>query len=104
MALIKACFNNPRPSEVEGTDNPDLELDWSPTEGQSFISGHSLSAILGGIFWFEIGTTWGIIGLTLGLLTGLTRIIAKAHWLRDVIGAGVLSTILYLIAHYYFLV
>ena len=103
MSLCKALFNAPRPREVEGDDNPDLKLDWSPRDGNSWISGHSLSAFLGGIFWFQIDPILGCVGALLGLITGLSRIIAKAHWIRDVVSSVILSVILYGIDLVYFL-
>lgn len=101
QVLLKALFNNPRPREVDGTCNPNLDLDWSVNEGDSFPSGHTMSAMVGGVFWFEISWWMGIIGVILGLVTGLSRIIAKAHWLRDVLTSSVVAVILYVAAYYY---
>lgn len=103
MSLLKALFNAPRPRETQGTDNPDLDLDWSPDEGNSFVSGHTASSLMGGIFWFQINEWMGLLGIALGLFTGLSRIIAKAHWLRDVIGAIILDVAIYVICVLYFL-
>lgn len=101
QVLLKALFNNPRPREVDTTNNPDLDLDWSVGEGDSFPSGHTMSAMVGGIFWFEINWCIGLIGIGLGLVTGLSRIIAKAHWLRDVLTSTVVAVILYAAAYFY---
>ena len=103
MSLLKALFNAPRPREIEGTDNPDFDLDWSPDDGNSWPSGHTMSAMMGGVFWFQINEWIGLLGITLGLFTGLSRIIAKAHWLRDVLTSTVISVAIYVICVLYFL-
>jgi membrane-associated phospholipid phosphatase len=105
QVLLKTLFNNPRPREVEegSTRNPILKLDWSFNEGDSFPSGHTMSAMSGGVFWFEIGTIAGIIGIILGLFCGLSRIIGRAHWLRDVITSSVIAVIAYYIAKIYYI-
>lgn len=103
MSLCKALFNAPRPREVEGDDNPDLKLDWTPRDFNSFVSGHTMSAMVGGIFWFQIDPWLGVVGVALAVITGLSRIIAKAHWLRDVVGSTIVATILYVIDVLYFL-
>ena len=97
MSLLKGLFNSPRPRETTDNQAPELDLDWSPDEGNSFVSGHTTSAMLGGLFFFEFGLIYGIIGVVLGALTGLSRVVSKAHWIRDVLGASVLSLIIYLI-------
>lgn len=97
LSLLNALFNNPRPREVEGTENPDLNLDWSPSDGNSFPSGHTMSAMMGGVFWFQIGLLPGILGVLLGAFTGISRVIARAHWLRDILTSSIVSVLLYLI-------
>ena len=95
MVLIKALFNNPRPREIEGSedpdDNPDLDLEWSPTEGQSFLSGHSSSASAGAWVAFSINPWLGVVLLVLALFVGFSRIVAKAHWIRDVVCAFIMT-------------
>lgn len=109
MEAIKWIFNNPRPREWDDnpnndpTDNPDLDLDWSPKEGNSFISGHVTGAMYGGLWWFIAGWEWGILGVLLGVVTAISRIVVKAHWIRDVVCASVLSLIVFLVSTYYFL-
>jgi membrane-associated phospholipid phosphatase len=97
---LKALFNNPRPSEIEGTINPPLDLDWSIQSGNSFVSGHTTCAISGGIFWLEISFGWGLVGIILSEFVGMSRIISKNHWLRDVIGANVIAGLGYWIVKY----
>lgn len=102
-SLLKAIFNNERPYETDSTDNPDLNVDWSPRQGNSFPSGHTLSAMLGGLFWFQINPWFGCVGVALGCFTGFSRMVANAHWLRDILGAVTIAVTLYSIAVIYFL-
>jgi membrane-associated phospholipid phosphatase len=100
---LKVLFNNPRPNEVEGTVNPPLKLEWSVDIGDSFPSGHTMSAMVGGIFWFQMRyicgyPVMGIIGVLLGIVTGLSRIISRSHWLRDVVASWVTAVIIYWVA------
>jgi membrane-associated phospholipid phosphatase len=101
--LLKSLFNNPRPNEVEGTNNPNLNLDWSINVGESFPSGHTMSAMSGAMFWLEINPYVGAFGIFLGLTCGLSRIISKSHWLRDVLTSSVISAFAYYIAKTYYL-
>jgi membrane-associated phospholipid phosphatase len=105
QVLLKTLFNNPRPREVDGesTKNPDLKLDWSFNEGDSFPSGHTMSAMSGGVFWFEMGTTAGMFGIAFGLFCGLSRVIGRAHWFRDVITSSIIAIIAYYIAKVYYI-
>lgn len=103
MTLLKGLFNNPRPREVEGSDNPTLNLEWSPDEGNSFPSGHTMSAMMGAMFWFQINDFVGFIGICLGLICAVSRIVAKAHWLRDVCTSSAISAMIYFIDLQYFL-
>jgi membrane-associated phospholipid phosphatase len=105
---LKALFNNPRPNEVEGTVNPPLKLGWSVNEGDSFPSGHTMSAMVGGIFWLQMQNicgypVMGIIGVLLGVVTGLSRIIARSHWLRDIVASWVTAAVIYWVAKTYFI-
>jgi membrane-associated phospholipid phosphatase len=100
---LKVLFNNPRPNETEGTVNPPLKLEWSVDVGDSFPSGHTMSAMTGGIFWFQMRyicgyPVMGIIGVLLGIVTGLSRIISRSHWLRDVAASWVTAAMIYWVA------
>lgn len=107
MMLSKAIFNNPRPREVEESedpdDNPDVDLDWSPDEGNSLMSGHSASAMSGAIPAIWINPWLGAVMVVLACFVGFSRIVAKAHWIRDVVTAFVSSAVLWGIAVYFFL-
>jgi membrane-associated phospholipid phosphatase len=48
--LLNAIFNNTRPRETDELNfPPDMNVDWSPTIGNSFPSGHTMGAFAGGI-------------------------------------------------------
>lgn len=97
--LLNAIFNNTRPKETpELTSPPDMDVDWSPTIGNSFPSGHTMGAFAGGIWWFQMNPILGILGVALGVFTGFSRVVAKAHWVRDVLTSMGIATILYVIA------
>lgn len=90
--LMKMLFNNLRPREwddVSSTpeNSPDMDFDWSPLEGQSFTSSHSASAFGGAVPWFLVNPFIGVIATLLACFVGFSRIVVKAHWLRDVLGA-----------------
>ena len=107
MMLSKAIFNNPRPREVEDSedpdDNPDVDLDWSPDEGNSLMSGHSAAAMSGAIPALWINPWLGAVMVVLAVFVGFSRIVAKAHWIRDVLVAFVTAIVLWGVAVYFFL-
>lgn len=103
MSLLKAMFNNPRPREVGTDDNPDLDLDWSPDEGNTFVSGHSSAGFGGALPAFWINPWLGAVLFVLACFVGFSRVVAKAHWIRDVVGAFVLAAGLWWVAVYFFL-
>lgn len=104
--LLKSLFNNPRPSEVNSPYNPPLDLEWSVNKGDSFPSGHTMSAMSGGIFWANISCFQpylGWAGILLGVITAISRLAAKAHWMRDVTVSACIAIILwYIIDMHYF--
>ena len=101
--LLKWLFNNPRPSEIDTDINPQLQFQWSVNKGDSFPSGHTMSAVSGGVFWFNICPYLGVIGIILGIFTAFTRIVVRAHWLRDVGTSSVIAIAMWGITDYYFL-
>ena len=103
QVFLKWLVNNPRPNEIDTTVNPALTLDWSVNKGDSFPSGHTMSAVSGGIFWFNICGYMGILGLVLGVFTAFTRLVVKAHWMRDVVTSGIIAIIMWGITDHYYL-
>lgn len=59
----------------------------------SFPSGHTAGAFLGASFMlFAFGPVVAAIPFVLAALTGLSRVLSKNHWWRDVIGGAALAT------------
>lgn len=107
--VLKFLFDNPRPrDEIEKNNqgvNPDLNFDPGLDKHNSFPSGHTMSAMTGGMFWFQmtfgilnLGIFFGIIGFSLGVLTAFSRIVKHAHWVRDVGFSAIVSIVAYFIA------
>lgn len=67
----------------------------------SFPSGHTSGAFSGAatILWV-FGWQFAVVPLLAAALTGLSRIMAKKHWLRDVIGGALIA----IAVQYHFLV
>ena len=109
---LKFLFDNPRPrDEIEKGNtgvNPDLNFNPKADGHNSFPSGHTMSAMTGGMFWFQmtfgipsLGIFLGIIGFSLGILTAFSRIVKHAHWVRDVGFSIIVSMVAYFIACMY---
>lgn len=112
QVLLKFLFDNPRPrDEIEKNNqgiNPDLNFDPKFNGHNSFPSGHTMSAMTGGMFWFQmtfgiqgLGVLFGIIGFSLGILTAFSRIVKHAHWVRDVGFSIIVSIVAYFVACFY---
>lgn len=88
--LLKGLFNNVRPREwKEHTDHPeispDMDFDWSPKEGNSFCSGHTMASFAGALPWLLVNPWVGAVAILLACFVGFSRMVVMAHWLRDVL-------------------
>ena len=101
--FLKTLFNNTRPRNTEGFVNPKLEVDWSPTDGNSFPSGHTMSAMMGAMFAFEFGIVEGIVATLFAVGVAFSRMIVKAHWLRDVGTSTLIAIVLYAIVTIFYI-
>lgn len=98
-SLIKALFNNLRPREWDDISktpqiSPDMDFDWSPTTANSFVSGHQAASFTAVYPWMLVNPYIGCVALLLACFVGFSRMVVKAHWLRDVVGAIALDTII----------
>lgn len=112
VIILKYLFDAKRPRTViaEGNDgvNPDLPLNPGVETNKSFCSGHAMSAVCGGLFCFfmtfglaPVGYILGLAGWTLGVLTGFSRIVKRAHWARDVLTSIGVCLLVFFIACFF---
>ena len=96
--LLKGVFNNVRPREwKDHTDHPeispDMDLEWSQKEGNSFCSGHTMASFAGALPWVLVNPWIGALAILLACFVGFSRMVVMAHWLRDVLMSIVLSSL-----------
>lgn len=89
ITIIRHIYNAKRPYEV---------YDFEPvvknkTVGRSFPSRHTASAFIIAMAFLYLNTKLGVIMLILATLTGVTRVISGAHFIKDVVGGAVISII-----------
>ena len=95
--LLKVEVERPRPSQVVEFGGPQafvpaFAVPPPDAYGASFVSGHAAIAFwLGALAWVfpRRRRAWLIAGLGAGALMGATRMSAGAHFLSDVVFAGV---------------
>jgi len=107
IQVFKFVTYTPRPSQQTPMDNPwrwrAVQFKWSPNDGDSFMSGHTGAAFGGAWFIALMTPLW--IGLPIMLLAstvGLSRILCKAHYVRDVVGSILLTGLVQYIALFWF--
>lgn len=60
----------------------------------SFPSGHTAGAFSGAaFFYFAFGPVWAAVPVALAVLTGVSRVVAGHHWIRDVVGGAVIASV-----------
>ena len=90
VSVFRKIFNNKRPYE---------EIDFIPIipkdkQGQSFPSRHCASIFIIAMTFLYINVYIGIFYLLLGVLMCICRVIGGVHYIKDVIGGGVISIII----------
>lgn len=104
--LMKYLFNNIRPCDwAKQTDHPEISpnmnWDWSPKEGQSFCSGHTMASFAGALPWFTVDVWAGVIAVFLASFVGFSRMVVQAHWLRDVLMSITFALIYFGLIYYW---
>lgn len=95
VTIIRKLINEQRPYEKYGIPS----LFNKTTKGQSMPSRHTASAFIIAMTFLYINFYIGITTIAIAVLIGLSRILAGAHFVRDVLvgaGIGVLSGIIFL--------
>ena len=90
VSVFRKIFNNKRPYE-EIDFNPIIQKD---KQGQSFPSRHCASIFIIAMTFLYINVYIGIFYLLLGVLMCICRVIGGVHYIKDVIGGGVISIII----------
>ena len=95
VTLLRKLINEQRPYEKYGIPS----LFNKTTKGQSMPSRHTASAFIIAMTFLYINSYIGITALVIAVLIGLSRIVAGAHFVRDVLvgaGIGILAGIVFL--------
>lgn len=100
VQICKGIFDAPRPRESQ--EHVIYVHGYSHDDGESCISGHSMSAALPAYFaLFFIKPWWVFIPfLILSTICAWTRVYVKAHWPLDVIISNIIALNLNLLAAY----
>ena len=89
VSLLRIIVNEKRPYERYGQPS----VFHKETKGKSFPSRHTASAFIIAMALLYFDTTWGILGLITALLIEISRILAGAHYIHDVVASMVISIV-----------
>lgn len=81
ISIVRVLVNAKRPYEVYNYE-PAVP---KKTHGKSFPSRHTVCAFIIAMAFLYVNTRIGIIMLFIGVLIGITRVIAGVHFIRDVV-------------------
>lgn len=87
VSVLRVVINEQRPYEKYGIPSV-FEKD---TVGKSMPSRHTASAFVIAMTFFYGNKTVGIVGLVFALLIELSRILAGAHYIRDVVAGAAIG-------------
>ena len=89
VTVMRILINEQRPYERYGKP-PVFPKD---TKGKSFPSRHTASAfIIAMAFWY-VSVPLGIVAIVMAVIIELSRILAGAHYIHDVVGGMVISVV-----------
>ena len=87
VSVLRYIINEPRPYEVYGIDS----VFHKKTEGKSMPSRHTASAFIIAMAVLSLNVFFGIIALAIAALITTSRVLAGAHFIRDVLAGMAIS-------------
>ena len=87
VTVLRVIVNEQRPYERYGKPSVFNKA----TKGKSFPSRHTASAFIIAMAFLYVKIPLGIIALVVALLIEISRILAGAHYIHDVVGGAVIS-------------
>lgn len=87
VSVMRIVINEKRPYEVFGQPS----VFNKKTSGKSMPSRHTSSAFVIAMVFLRVNITAGIAGLFIALLIELSRILAGAHFVRDVVVGAIIG-------------
>lgn len=89
VSIFRKVYDAPRPYEVCGV-KPLIPKD---KKGQSFPSRHTVSAFAIAMACLYVNVWLGVVTLFLAVVVAATRVIARVHFVRDVVAGTAISVI-----------
>lgn len=90
VTIARKLFNFQRPYEKYDI-HPLIQKN---KQGQSFPSRHSVSIFIIAMAYTYINVYVGIVFILLGIVIGVTRVLAGVHFIRDVFAGAVISILI----------
>lgn len=87
VSILRLAVNEKRPYEVYGIDS----VFHKTTKGKSMPSRHTASAFIIAMAVLSLNVPFGIAALVIAALIAASRVLAGAHFIRDVLVAMVIS-------------
>ena len=87
VSVFRKLLNFKRPYEVYGIPS----VFNKQTKGESFPSRHTASAFIIAMTFLYIDFDLGVTALSMAILIGLSRVLAGAHFIRDVLAGMAIS-------------
>lgn len=87
VSILRYIINEPRPYEVYGIDS----VFHKETKGKSMPSRHTASAFIIAMAVLSLNIPLGITALTVAVLITVSRVLAGAHFIRDVLAGMAIS-------------
>ncbi len=86
-SVFRAIINEPRPYEYYGIES----VFKKKTKGKSLPSRHTASTFIIAMAFYSVNPVLGIIMILISVLIGASRVLAGAHYIRDVLIAMAIS-------------